>query len=88
LDRRGDAGRHGSDRGFVQAFGYDRGTDQRVLRNGPADKAGSQPGDVLLSVEGKSVHQAQSVLNAVSSLSPGSNAKLALKRQGRTSSSP
>jgi len=54
-----------------------------VLRNGPADKAGIKPGDVLLSVEGKPVHQAQSVLNTVSSLSPGSNAKLALKRQGQ-----
>ena len=42
-----------------------------------------KPGDVLLSVEGKPVHQAQGVLNAVSSLSPGSNAKLALKRQGQ-----
>jgi Do/DeqQ family serine protease len=54
-----------------------------VLRNGPADKAGVKPGDVLLSVEGKPVHQAQSVLNTVSALPPGSNAKLALKRQGQ-----
>jgi Do/DeqQ family serine protease len=54
-----------------------------VLKNGPADKAGVKPGDVLLSVEGKPVQQAQSVLNAVSSLAPGSNAKLALKRQGQ-----
>ena len=54
-----------------------------VQRGGPADKAGVKPGDVLLSVEGKPVHQAQSVLNTVSALPPGSNAKLALKRQGQ-----
>jgi len=54
-----------------------------VLRNGPADKAGVKPGDVLLSIEGKSVSHAQSVLNLVSGLTPGTNAKLALKRQGQ-----
>jgi S1-C subfamily serine protease len=56
-------------------------------RNSPASNhiplGFNQAIDVLLSVEGKPVHQAQSVLNAVASLSPGSNAKLALKRQGQ-----
>jgi Do/DeqQ family serine protease len=54
-----------------------------VLRNGPADKAGVKPGDVLLSVNEKPVITAQSVLNAVAALSPGSEARLALKRQGK-----
>ena len=54
-----------------------------VLRNGPADKAGVKPGDVLVSVNEKPVVTAQSVLNAVAGLSPGSDAKLALKRQGK-----
>jgi len=54
-----------------------------VLRNGPADKAGVKPGDVLLAVEGKPVSNAQSVLNLVSGLTPGTSAKLAVKRQGQ-----
>jgi Do/DeqQ family serine protease len=54
-----------------------------VLRNGPADKAGVKPGDLLVSVNEKPVVTAQSVLNAVAGLAPGSEAKLALKRQGK-----
>jgi len=54
-----------------------------VLRNGPADKAGVKPGDVLLSIEGKSVADPQSVLNLVAGLEPGSSAKLRIKRQGQ-----
>jgi len=54
-----------------------------VLKNGPADKAGVKPGDVLVSVNEKPVITAQSVLNAVAGLAPGSEAKLALKRQGK-----
>ncbi|HEX5613153.1 MAG TPA: trypsin-like peptidase domain-containing protein [Burkholderiales bacterium] len=54
-----------------------------VLRNGPADKAGVKPGDVLVSVNDKPVVTAQSVLNAVAGLSPGTDARLALKRQGK-----
>jgi Do/DeqQ family serine protease len=54
-----------------------------VLRNGPADKAGVRPGDLLVSVNEKPVVTAQGVLNAVAELAPGSDAKLALKRQGK-----
>ncbi|HTQ76816.1 MAG TPA: trypsin-like peptidase domain-containing protein [Burkholderiales bacterium] len=53
-----------------------------VLRGGPADKAGTQPGDVLLAINGKPVGDAQSVLNLVSGLAPGSIAHLRLKRKG------
>ena len=54
-----------------------------VLRNGPADKAGIKPGDVLLSIEGKAVADPQGVLNLVATLEPGSSAKLKIKRQGQ-----
>ena len=54
-----------------------------VLRNGPADKAGVKPGDVLLAIEGTPVADPQGVLNRMAGLAPGSSAKLKLRRQGQ-----
>ena len=54
-----------------------------VLRNGPADKAGVKPGDVLLAIEGKAVADPQGVLNVMAGLTPGTNARLKLRRQGQ-----
>ncbi len=53
-----------------------------VLSGGPADKAGAKPGDVLVSIDGKPIVDPKSVLNVVSGISPGSPAKLKLKRKG------
>jgi serine protease DegQ len=53
-----------------------------VLRNGPADKAGVRPGDVLLAVEGVPVKDAQGVLNVMAGLAPGATARLKLNRKG------
>jgi Do/DeqQ family serine protease len=54
-----------------------------VLRNGPADKAGVKPGDVLLAIEGTPVTDPQRVLNLMAALAPGASAKLKLRRQGQ-----
>jgi Do/DeqQ family serine protease len=51
-----------------------------VLRNGPADKAGIKPGDVLLGIEDKPVSDPQNMLTLVAGLQPGSTAKLKLRR--------
>jgi Do/DeqQ family serine protease len=51
-----------------------------VLRNGPADKGGVKPGDVLTGIEGKQVTDPQNMLTLVAGLQPGSNAKLKLRR--------
>jgi serine protease DegS/serine protease DegQ len=53
-----------------------------VLRGGPADKGGAQPGDVLLEIEGRRVSDPQGVLNVVAALPPGSSARLKVKRKG------
>ena len=54
-----------------------------VVRNGPADKAGVKPGDVLLEVEGTPVRDATSMLNQIAQLTPGNPARLKLVRQGQ-----
>ena len=52
-----------------------------VLRNGPADKAGVKPGDVLLLIDDQPVAHPAGMLNMVASLKPGASAKLNLRRQ-------
>jgi len=56
-----------------------------VVRNGPADRAGVRPGDILLAVEGKIVKNTGDMLNLIAQLVPGAKAKLKLMRQNRES---
>ena len=53
-----------------------------VLRDGPADRAGVKPGDVLLQIDGKQIVDPQGVLNAVTTFAPGTAARMKLKRKG------
>jgi serine protease DegQ len=59
-----------------------------VLRNGPADKAGAKPGDVLLSIDGTKVADPQGVLKLVAGLEPGRSAVLKVSRKGEQVSLP
>ena len=56
-----------------------------VVRNGPADRAGVQPGDILLAVEGQNVKNTGDMLNLIAQLAPGAKARLKLMRQKRES---
>ena len=56
-----------------------------VVRNGPADRAGVRPGDILLAVEGQSVKNTGDMLNLIAQLAPGAKARLTLMRQKRES---
>lgn len=51
-----------------------------VMRGGPADKAGIRPGDILLAVEGKAIHDQHGMLDLVAALPPGSGAKFSVFR--------
>lgn len=54
-----------------------------VLRNGPADRAGVKPGDILTGVDGKSVTDSSSMLNLVAALQPGKIARIQVIRSGK-----
>ncbi len=55
-----------------------------VLRGGPADRAGVQPGDLLTAINGAPVADPQAMLNLVAGLAPGSSAKMQVRRQAQT----
>ncbi|MEC5158940.1 MULTISPECIES: Do family serine endopeptidase [unclassified Janthinobacterium] len=54
-----------------------------VVKNGPADRAGIKPGDILLAVEGRAVGDTTDMLNLIAQLAPGGKAKMTLLRKSR-----
>ncbi|KQW90240.1 2-alkenal reductase [Massilia sp. Root418] len=54
-----------------------------VVRNGPADQGGMKPGDILLSVEGKTVNDTNDMLNLIAQLPPGEKATMRVLRKSR-----
>jgi serine protease DegQ len=52
-----------------------------VLKGSPADRAGVKPGDILLSIDGKTVADPTAMLNIVASLTPGRSATMKLRRE-------
>ena len=42
-----------------------------VLKDGPSDKAGIKPGDIMIAIEGESIENSSELLNKVAGLSPG-----------------
>jgi serine protease DegQ len=55
-----------------------------VLQNGPAAKAGIQPGDVITHVLGKPVATVPELLTNVAALKPGISAKFSVRRADKT----
>ncbi|MBP9712907.1 MAG: Do family serine endopeptidase [Sterolibacterium sp.] len=54
-----------------------------VMRGGPADVAGIQPGDILLSVAGTRISDPQNMLERVAAQTPGQAVALRLRRDGK-----
>lgn len=71
---------------LAESFGLQRTSGAiiaGVVRNGPADKAGIKPGDILLSVDGKDVHDTTEMLNLIAALPPGGKATMRVLRKTR-----
>jgi serine protease DegQ len=56
-----------------------------VVRNGPADRAGMRPGDILMAVQGKDVADTNQMLTLIAQLAPGAKAKMTVMRKNRQS---
>ena len=71
---------------LAQSFGLDRPRGalvSSVEKGGPADKGGLQPGDVLLSVNGKAVERSAEVPPLVAAVKPGQKASFEVWRDGK-----
>ena len=55
-----------------------------VLRSGPADRAGIQPGDILTAVNNKALPDSAALLSYVAQLDPGSQAQVTVMRKNKT----
>jgi len=71
---------------LLEAFKLPKGTEGLVItalyRNGPAHKAGVEPGDVLVAVDGKKAVDGRQVLMEITAHKPGDKIKLDLRRDG------
>jgi serine protease Do len=71
---------------LAESFGLDRAAGALVAGvspGGPADKAGLQPGDVVLEFEGRPVSDSGAMAAMVGQSSPGAKARLTVWRKGK-----
>ena len=54
-----------------------------IQRNGPAAQAGMRPGDIILEVDGKPATDRRTVMDITARVTPGSNMKLKILREGK-----
>lgn len=69
---------------LAESFGLNRKSGAiiaGVQRNGPADRAGMRPGDILVAVDGKPVTDTTEMLNLIAQLTPGNKARMTVQRK-------
>lgn len=54
-----------------------------IMRGSPADQAGVKPGDVLLTVAGKPIKDAQAMLELIAGLAPGERTQITIRRNAQ-----
>ncbi|MCB9378022.1 MAG: Do family serine endopeptidase [Holophagales bacterium] len=70
----------------AEAFGLDKAEGAlvtRVIEDSPAAKAGIQHGDIVLSVDGRAVHETRDLIDYVSAQGPGKKVELGVLRDGK-----
>ncbi len=71
---------------LAESFGLKKKTGALiagVLRNGPADKAGIKPGDILLAIENKPISDTTEMLDFIAKLSPTRTVKMTVLRRNQ-----
>jgi len=53
-----------------------------VLREGPADRAGMRPGDIITEISGKPIRDSKQVLQIISQMEPGTDVNIEILRNG------
>ncbi|RYE76339.1 MAG: Do family serine endopeptidase [Oxalobacteraceae bacterium] len=74
---------------LAESFGLQRKSGTiiaGVLRNGPADRAGIRPGDILVEVDGTLVKDTTEMLNVIAQLQPGAKAAMKVLRKNAETS--
>ena len=74
---------------LAESFGLQRKSGTiiaGVLRNGPADRAGMRPGDILIEVDGQPVKDTTEMLNVIAQLQPGRKAAMKVLRKNAEAS--
>jgi serine protease Do len=67
-----------------RVYGFKSGVlISNVTKGGPADQAGLKVGDIITSVDGKPIKGGDELVNIISAMRPGSNAKLGYVRNGQ-----
>ena len=67
-----------------RVYGFKNGVlVQEVQPGGPADEAGLKPGDIITSVDGRTVKNGEELVNDIASRRPGSTARLGFLRNGK-----
>jgi serine protease Do len=67
-----------------RVYGFKNGVlVQEVQPGGPADKAGLKPGDIITSIDGRSIKDGSDLVNEIASRRPGSTVRLGYVRDGK-----
>ncbi|MDP1683019.1 MAG: PDZ domain-containing protein, partial [Burkholderiales bacterium] len=59
-----------------------------VLRNGPADRANIQPGDIIVGINGRALPNSAAALAYIANLAPGTQAQISVVRKNQESKLP
>jgi serine protease Do len=69
-----------------RVYGFKNGVlVQQVQPGGPADKAGMKSGDIITSIDGRSIKDGDDLVNDIASRRPGSSIRLGFLRDGKQS---